>query len=361
MAKRRSKGEGSIFQRSNGLWVAQINLPSGKRKVKYSRNQKAVREWLLSQRDALKRGMLVEADKITVSDFIDRYMSDVAAHTLRPKTFESYEYIVRLHIKPEIGNVRLSQLKPDQLQALYTLKLNQGLSRRTVQYIHAVLHRSLKQALRWGLVSRNVADLVEAPTVKRVSPRTLTVDEIKKFLEEVKNDRLYPLYVLAFTGMREGELLGLMWEDIDFFSKTIHVRHAVTQLAGKGLVITEPKSDKSKRAIAIPDFMIDVLWDYREKTGKEGLVFHTSTDKPISPRNLTRHFKTHLKKAGLPDIRFHDLRHTTATLLLSEGVHPKVVQEMLGHSQINLTLDTYSHVLPDIQREAAEKMNDILK
>jgi integrase len=361
MVRRRSRGEGTIYQRPGGLWVAQFTLPNGKKRTKYSKSQKTVREWLKTQLNALKQGLLVEEEKITLSQFIDRYYTDVASHSLRPKTLESYEYLIRMHIKPDIGNIRLTALTPAHLQNLYSLKLNQGLSRRTVQYVHSILHRSLNQALKWGLVSRNVADLAEAPTVKRRAPQTLNQDEVRQFLSVVKDDRHYPLYVLSFSGMREGELLGLHWEDVDFFSNTIHIKHAVQQLRGKGLVLTEPKSEKSRRSLAVPAFAMDALWEYREKTGRiSGLVFQTSNGTPISPRNLVRHFKKMLNKAGLPNIRFHDLRHTAATLLLSQGVHPKVVQEMLGHSQINLTLDTYSHVLPDIQQEAAEKMNGIL-
>ena len=364
MAKRRSHGEGTLYySNTHELWVAQITLPNNKRKTKYSKDQKTAREWLLAQRDALKDGFLVEDDKLTVSQFLDKWYSDVAVHSLRPKSLESYEYLIRLHIKPNIGFIKLVNLSPANLQNLYSKKINQGLSNRTVQYIHSIIHRALNQALRWGWVSRNVADLVQPPSIKRKSPETLNSEQVRKLLAVLLGDRLYPLYVLAIsTGMREGELLGLYWEDVDFFSNTIHVRRAIQQLRNKGLVITEPKSDKSKRNIAVPTFAMDVLWNYKEAQGyTEGLVFRTANNTPISPRNLVRHFKSSLQRAELPNIRFHDLRHTAATLLLNSGVHPKVVQEMLGHSQINLTLDTYSHVLPDIQREAAEKMDLLLR
>lgn len=362
MAKRRSKGEGTIYQNPKGLWVAQITLPNGKRKTKYSKNQKVVQEWLLTQRNYLRQGLLVENDRLTVSAFLDRYFQDIASHTLRPKTLESYEYLIRVHIKPELGSFRLSALNPAHLQALYSMKLNQGLSNRTVQYIHSIIHKALKQALRWGLVSKNVADLAEAPKVKRKIPQTLSVNEVQKLLSVTRESRLFPLYVLAVTtGMREGELLALDYESVNFLNNTIQVKHSVQQLAHKGIVITEPKTEKSKRTIVVPSFAMSILWEYQLKAGSvTGLIFHTSSGKPISPRNMVREFKLYLKKAKLPEIRFHDLRHTAATLLLSEGVHPKVVQEMLGHSQINLTLDTYSHVLPTIQAEAAERMNSLL-
>jgi integrase len=219
----------------------------------------------------------------------------------------------------------------------------------------------LVQALKWGLVIRNVADLVDAPSVKRKAPVTFTPGQVKIFLESVRGNRFYPIYVLAFAGLREGELLGLHVEDVDMENHIINVRHAVQYLIGKGLVITEPKTDSSKRAVKLPDFIWVVLKKHLDSLKRnQGLIFTTGNGTPFSPRNLIRDFKECLTSAGLPEIRFHDLRHTTASLLLSQGVHPKVVQEMLGHSQISLTMDTYSHVLPGLQDEAATKMNGIL-
>lgn len=363
MVKRRSKGEGTIYQRPDGLWVAQITLPNGKKKTKYSKTQKVVKDWLLTQRKALEEGNWVENDKVAFSVFLDRYYSDVALHTLRPKTIESYEYIIRMHIKPEIGNIKLNALRPDHLQKLYSLKLNQGLSNRTVQYIHAIIHKSLHHAMKWGLVNRNIADLVDPPRINRKTPQTLNIEQIKQLLEVLKDDRLYALYTIAVgCGLREGELLGLYWEDVDFLSSNIHIQRAVQQLKGKGLIITEPKSEKSKRNVAMPGFVFNALWDLKEKSGKlSGLVFPTSNNTPISPRNLVRHYKSALVKAKLPDLPFHSLRHSFATIQLMAGTNPKIVQEALGHSQISLTLDTYSHVIPSLQKEAAEKMNELFK
>jgi integrase len=338
--------------------VAQITLPNGKRKVKYSKVQKIVKDWLLEQRKAVKDQIWIGDETVTLSDFFARYMTDVAVHKLRPKTLEAYESLIRIHILPEIGNIKLSRLTPGQLQSLYSLKRNQGLSPRTVQFIHSIIHKALEQALKWGVVARNVSDLVDKPTVKRKAPTVWNIDQVQQFLSYVQDDRLYPLYLLAVsTGMREGELLALHWEDVDFSSGTISVRRSLQQLKGKGLVISEPKSEKSKRLISVPAFVLEKLKPYKST----GLMFKTINKTPFSPRNLVREFKKHAKNAGLPEIRFHDLRHTAATLMLSAGIHPKVVQEMLGHSQISLTLDTYSHVLPTLQNEAAEKMDELMR
>lgn len=354
---RRSKGEGTLYQRPDGLWVAQITLPNGKRKTKYGKTQRAVKDWLLEQRKAVKDQVWVENESVTLGDFLDRYMKDVGEHTLRPNTIKAYESLIRIHVKPEIGNIKLTSLRPEHLQSFYSKKMGEGLSNRMVQFIHSVIHKALNQATKWGLVARNVSDLVEKPSVKRKSPVTWDVVQVKRFLKQVENNRLYSLYLLAVTtGMREGELLGLQWEDVSFETNNISVKRTLLNIKGKGLVLSEPKSESSKRLVSIPPFVMAVL----KTRASGGLMFKTSNNTPISPRNLVRDFKKNLANAGLPDIRFHDLRHTAATLMLTEGVHPKVVQEMLGHSQISLTLDTYSHVIPTMQGEAASKMDRLL-
>jgi len=364
VAKRRASGEGSIcFSEKEQLWIGQITLPDGKRRRKRSKTQKTIKEWLLSQREAIRDGLVVEDEKVTLGQFLDRYMSDVAAYTLRPKTLESYNSLIKIHIKPALGDIRVNQLRPAVVQKFYADKLESGLSRRTVQYIHSILHKTLDQALKWGLVVRNVCDLVEAPAPKRKTPNTWTAEQVKKFLITVKDHRWYPIYVIAlYCGLREGEVLGLYFEDLDLLHDMIHVRHAVQYLVGKGLVITEPKTESSKRTVTIPGFAHDVLVEYLHPLLRnQGLIFVTSNNTPISPRNLIRHFKEALEEAGLPEIRFHDLRHTHASLLLAAGVHPKLVQERLGHSQISLTLDTYSHVTPNMQDGVADKFDELMK
>jgi len=343
MAKRRAKGEGSIFrEKTTGYWVAEITLPNGKKRRKRSKQQKVVKEWLLDQRKAVVDNIFLNDERITVADYLDRFMSEVAAHTLAPSTIRSYSYLIRDHIQPEIGRVRLIDLRPEQLQSLYSLKLNAGLSKRTVQYIHAILRRSLNKALRSGLIIRNSTDAVTPPRPVKKPPQTLSADEVNVFLKSVEDHHWYPIYLLAITtGMRKGEILGLQWEDVDL-----------------KVMLGEPKSATAKRNISWSVKAIEAL---RQRKLDEGFVFTTSTGRPISQRNLTRHFHASLEKAGLKRMRFHDLRHTAATLLLQANVHPKIVQEMLGHSTIVLTLDTYSHVIPGLQDGAASEMDRILE
>jgi integrase len=361
LTRKRSHGEGTIFQDSRGYWVAEVTLPDGRRKRKYSNNQKLVKEWLLVQRKALQDGIWVKDDKVTLSEFFDQFLNDTLRHKLRPKTIDSYAYLFNNHVAPTLGNFKLTDLRPQHLQTLYAQKINSGLSPRTVQYIHAVIHRVLEQASKWSLVVRNVADLVEAPRPTKKQIQTLNADQCQKLLVTLKGDRLYPLYALSLIGLRLGELLGLQWDDVNFDMKTISIRHTIAAIPHRGLVLGEPKTEKSRRSIALPDFIFQALKDHQGKNlNHTGFVFTTSNNTPFSPRNTERHFKHLLEKAELPKIRFHDLRHTAATLLFLEGVHPKVVQELLGHSQISVTMDTYSHVLPSMQKDAAEKMNRII-
>lgn len=356
MAKRRAKGEGSIFKEKSGYWCATIILPGGKQKRKRSKSQQVVRDWLLGQRQAQHDNLLLKDERITVGDFFDRFMSDVAVHSLAPSTIHSYRYLIRDHIKPEIGHIKLINLRPDHLQNLYSTKLNAGLSKRTVQYIHAVIRRCLNQAVKWGLLYRNPTNAVTPPHPRRKPPQTLSVEQVKTFLQSIENHPYFPLYLLAVTtGMRKSEIIGLQWQNVSLERKTISVRHALVEIQGK-THLSQPKSDTAKRTISLPDNVCRALKEIEED---EGFVFKSSAGTPISQRNLTRHFHGALVKAGIPKTSFHTLRHTAATILLQANVHPKLVQEMLGHSTITLTLDTYSHVIPGHHDEAANEMERI--
>lgn len=356
MAKRRAKGEGSIFKEQSGFWRAHITLPDGSRKYKRSKRQSVVREWLQEQRQAIQTNLPLKDDRILFGDYLDHFVKSVVVHTLAPSTVRSYKYLIRDHIKPELGHVRLINLIPDHLQTLYALKLDSGLSERTVQYIHAIIRRSLNQAVRGGLLYRNPTDAVSPPRPKREPPHTLSVEDAKLFLESVEDHPYYPIYLLAITtGMRKGELLGLHWEDIDLDRSTISIRRTLVDIQGK-VHLGQPKSDSARRTISLPDNVCNVLKEIEED---EGYVFKTATGNPISQRNLTRHFHKALEVVGLTRIPFHSLRHTAATILLQANVHPRLVQEMLGHSTIVLTLDTYSHVVPGHHDEAANEMEKL--
>jgi integrase len=354
MARKRSAGEGSIYKREDGLWVGQLYV-NGKKKVKHSKTQKVVRDWLHEQKEAVNKGLYIDAKDITLSAYLEQYMASQET-SLRPKTINSYLYLIRNHINPELGTIKLTQLRPDIVQNFYTLKVNSGLSKRTVQYMHAVLHKALEQAVKFGLVARNVTDLVDSPSPAKTTPATWTVEQSKKFLEQVKDSRFYPMYTLAYIGLREGEILGLGVEDFNREAHTITIKQALSYLPGKGLIISQPKTEASKRTIKLPDFVYQALIVHHLKENQK-LLFETGNDTPYSPRNFFRDFKEQAEAAGLPEIRFHDLRHFAVSYMINElRIPPKVVQGIVGHATINLTMNVYNHSTTDQQDEAMEKM-----
>ena len=361
--RRRTKGEGSIyFSKQRKKWVAQITLPNGKRRSKSDIDKSVVVSWLLDQRNKANQGVYVTDTEVKLGDFMKRYMEDVGASTLRPSSVVVYNRLIDNHIIPELGNYKLTDLRPEHVQQFYANRLRYGLSRRSVEHLHAILHKVIKQAMRWDLVTRNVTELVDVPRPKRKPPTIWTADQVRTFLAEVEGHRFFAMYHLAvFTGLRIGELCGLHVSDCDIENGAINIQHQIQYLPGKGLVVSQPKSEKANRSVTLPPTAKAVLVNHLDQVKEnQQFVFTVSTGNAVSPRNLIRHFKSVIAKTALPDIRFHDLRHFHASALLASGVNPKIVQERLGHSQISLTLDTYSHVIPGLQEEAAEQFESIL-
>ena len=368
---RRGNGEGSIYQRPDGRWSAQISMgfnAQGKRirRTIYGDTKKDVQDELAKLQGQKVDGMLTMPAKTTVAAFLTCWLEDVARPQIRPATFACYEGIIDNHLTPRVGGVRLDRLTPVHVQSLYSALEADGASSYTRRLCHAVLRLALKQAVKWGLLPRNVCDSVEAPRVKRGEIQPLTPGQVGDLLKAAKGNRLEALYVVAVaTGMRMGELFGLQWADVDLTAAAIFVRHALQELNGK-LTLGEPKTAKGKRRIELPKLAVDALHEHRKRqlaAGHlaSGYVFTNTKGNPLRRSHFHRQdFKPLLTTAKLPDIRFHDLRHTAATLLLLEGTHPKIVQERLGHSQISVTLDTYSHVLPTMQKSAAAQLDRLL-
>jgi integrase len=358
MGKRRSKGEGTIYQRPDGLWVAQITLPEGKRRTKYSKDQKSAREWLLLKRKELSDGTITDPTKITVSEFLDKWYETVKPK-LRTSTQTVHESMIRNHIKPEIGSIRLTQLNAIHIQNLYTLKLK-TLSKRSVKYIHTIIHQMLDQAVKWNILVRNVSNSVSSPAPDKKPVEPLTQSQVKQLLEALKNDRLYAFYVVALgCGLRRGELLALTWDCVDLDAGTITVKKSLQQVKGEGLVSGEPKSKSAYRTVSMPEFVIDALVK-QVKVVESPYVFCTSRGTPFSPRNVVRHFKKVLKSAGLPEsIRLHDLRHTFVSFMLSQNVPPKDVQVLAGHADFSTTMNIYGHLMPGAREDAAKKMDKL--
>ncbi|MCC7085164.1 MAG: site-specific integrase [Pirellulales bacterium] len=371
--KRRGNGEGSIYQRSaDGRWIAMISTgydATGKRRRRaiYGWTKKEVQDKLSRLQTAKLDGTLSEPTKQTVAAFLTRWLEDAARPTIKETTYVNYKAIIKNHIAPRIGGIALQKLTPANVQWLYGELERDGRSVYVRRQVHAALHRALKIAVKWGLIPRNAAHSVEPPRVPATDIHQLDPEQVGTLLDAARGDRLEALYVLAISsGMRLGELFALQWADIDLKAGAVMVRHTLTEINGK-LTLTEPKSAKGRRRIDLPAMAITALHEHRKRQLADGhgggpWVFCNRSGGPLRKSHFQEQkFYPLLKSAGLPRMRFHDLRHTAASLLLALGVHPKVVQERLGHSQISVTMDVYSHVMPTMQREAAGQLDSLLE
>lgn len=378
MAKR-GNGEGSIYYRnSDKKWVGSVTLGKGKRKVIYGKTRKEVQEKLKIVLHDQQQGTLVTAQPQTVAHFLTDWLENTHRRRLRPRTYERYREALYLHIIPSLGHIQLQKLTAQQVQAFYTRKADEGLAPATIIYYHSVLHNALDTAVKWGLVVRNVCDLVAPPRKDRFEIQPLTMEQMQHLLATLRGHKWEALFTLAMaTGMRRGELLGLKWQDINFEAGRLQVRRVLSRVpthmpAREHVYVeAEPKTQKSRRSVMIAPFALEALKRHRvsqlEAKVKAGecwqehdYVFCTLQGRHLGPNHVVVEFKKLLTRAGLPNIRFHDLRHSAATLLLSLGIHPKVVQELLGHTQISITMDVYSHVLPGMQQDAMRQLDAAL-
>jgi len=373
---KRGNGEGSIYRRKDGGWCAQYTVNTGegrKRKTIYGKTRQEVATKLAKALSDREGGLTFDSENLKLNEYLKRWLKDSVKGSVRDITYRDYEHLVRNHIIPALGNIKLKALTPTHIRGLYRSKSDAGLSPRTVQYVHVTLHKALKQAVNDGLIPRNVTEAVKPPQLRREEIKPLMVEQVKLLLEAVGRDRFEALYVIAVSaGLRQGELLGLRWEDVNLERKTLQVRRTLLGSKKGNPVFGVPKTAKGKRSVRLTDMAVQALQRHRELQIEErqrldglwqehDLVFTTQIGTPVNRHNLiNRSFKPLLKRVGLPEGRFHDLRHTCATLMLCAGVHPKVVQELLGHASVTITLDTYSHVVPDMQGEAAGKMNSML-
>lgn len=333
---------------------------------------------VLHQRDT---GVDISPGKLTLAEYLRRWLRDYAANNVSLSTLERYRGIIETHLVPALGGLRLRDLRPAHIQAAYGRALAAGgradggaggLRPRTVLKHHRLLHEALGHAVRWQLIARNPVEAVTPPRPERSEMRVLDTDDTRRLLEEAATTPYHALiYVAVATGARTGELLALRWQDVELDRATIHITRSARRFPRRGVVYTDTKSHRSRRPVALSPDTVATLQRHRRAQAEErlalgpaysdeGLVFAGPTGKPLDDRNLRRAFDRMVARAGLPRLRLHDLRHTAATLMLRAGVHPKVVSERLGHATVSLTLDTYSHVLPDLQRDAAEVMDSVL-
>jgi integrase len=367
---KRANGEGTCFQRADGTWEAQISLgrdQEGKwrRRSFYGKTQKEALQKRDAARSQLQAGTYTDPTKLTVGVWLDRWLMEHKVHSLRPTTFDSYSTTARTHLQKPLGHIQLQDLHPEHIQRLYNDKLAGGTSGRLVRYMHQVLHGALGQAVKNGWLSRNPSDAVTLPRHEAKPCKPLTREQVKHLLSSTLDNRLHGIIVLAATaGLRLGEILALKWDDIDFEGRSLRVQRTLerVRLPGRGpnekkseLTFQEPKTKTSIRSVPLVSIAVEVLQSQMElqqqdkqKHGAayhdEGLVFATEDGGRRDPR-----------------IRAHDLRHTYASLMLSSGQNPKVVMEILGHARISMTLDTYSHVMPEMKRAAADDLQRILE
>jgi len=330
---------------------------------------------LLHQLDA---GTFMKPGKTTVAEFLEKWLKDYAWPNLAPKTAEGYEHIIRQHLVPSLGNITLTQLKPEHLQRYYSEKLSGGrcdgkggLSAKTVRHHHVTLRGALQSAVKWGLLSRNAADAVSPPRCQRPEWHTLSEDDIHTFLEAAQETPYYALFYTAlYTGMRRSELLALKWSDVDLLLCQIYVTRTLHHLRDGSIVFRVPKTAKG-RMIALSPSAVSVLREHKERQeavrvtlGKplkdDDLVFSDPEGKPLLPDTVTHAWIKLVRRIGLKGIRLHDARHSHASLMLKAGIHPKIVQERLGHASIQITLDTYSHVAPGLQEAAAKHFDELV-
>lgn len=379
--QRRGRGEGGVYRRGDGRWAGMLDLgwDNGRRirKFVYAATRRECVEKLAQLQRRVDSGQAAPNNRLTVGEYLTTWLEFTLPGTVRPSTEASYRDLVSRHIIPSIGKIRMEKLTPTDVRALLRAKSvevsarGRPLSPRTVQYIHSVLRRALEQARRDELLVRNVAALVTPPRGVSKEVQPLTPEDARKLLHATRDDRLYPLYAVAVAlGLRRGEALALRWEDVDLENRTLRVAGTLQRVNGQ-LSISEPKTARSRRVIPLPQVCVDALTAHRARQCEERhaaavwphpeLVFTTSVGTPIEPRNLVRHFQQTCERTGIGKYRFHDLRHTCASLLLAQGVEPRVIMDTLGHSVISTTLNLYTHVMPATQREAANRMDEMLR
>ncbi len=369
--KRRGHNEGSIYYvPERDRWVVEVSTGPGRRKKFYCKTkQEAVKKKADVLRE-LEKGTLAGGPQRKLKDYLEDWIENVHKNNIRISTYVKYKKLIK-YIVADLGDVWLQKLTPEQVQRFYTKKREDGLSSKTIHEIHGVLHLALKNAVRWNYVSRNVCDLVDSPRVVSREGTPLTLEQATRLLKGIRGHRLEVVLMMAvITGMRKGEIIALRWSNIDLERRVLRVLHTVDYIPPYGYVENEPKTRAGKRTINLPDFFITMLTQHRLKQEKQrrnvgdawenrDLVFPDLKGGYLNPIHVLRMFKKILEQANLPHMHFHDLRHSAATILIGMGINPKVIQELLGHSDISITLGIYGHLFPSMQQDVVEKWQDV--
>ena len=371
MARRiRGKNEGSLHQRPNGTWRAQLSV-DGRRISKGFKTKAEAQEWLRNTQTQVESGFDYHAGKITLAEYLPVWLENHRV-TLRPKTADQYQRIIEKHILPRLGGTQVKNLRITRVEQFYSELVQSGLGVRTVRIVHTILHRAFEKALRYGLVVSNPTQGATLPRYKQGEMQVLDESQVTQFLVAAQDSPYQALYFLALTtGMRQGELLGLKWIDLQWHSGALLVQRQVQDIRGQGTIYQEPKTRASRRTIKLGEVTLQVLRLHRERQQalkasagnrwkENDLIFPSKIGSPLDPSNLRLDYKRVLETAGLPKIRFHDLRHTAASLMLNHGVPVIVASKRLGHSKPSITLDIYGHLYQEMQVEVAKKMDELV-
>jgi integrase len=362
MSRKRGQNEGSIFRRKDGRWGGAVSLGGGKRKTVYGRTASEAREKVKDINRQLADGSYVSSDRFTVEQLAQQYLASLRA-TVKRSTFRRYEQLLRNHVLPGVGAVQVKKLQPGQLESIYAEVVRSGLAPQTAVHVHRVVHAMLATATRWQIVGRNVASLAKPPRVEHREMRTLTPDEVKQLFAAAVGTRLDALWRLAIgTGMRLGEMLALKWQRVNLKAGTARVAATLDNDPDEGLIDSEPKTKGSRRTVHLSNSVSTALRAHRASQNKERIklgkvwndndyVFTTTVGTPLNAQNLGRRDFKHLREAAeiVGHLRMQDLRHTSISLALSEGVAPTDVANMVGHSSVAVTLQRYAHALPEAQ------------
>jgi len=373
---------GSVFKRGK-TWSYVVSLGQdgqGRKRQKWKggfATRRAAEDALTEMLERVRTGAYVHPGRTTVGEFTDEWLKAVVPG-LRPSTAASYTDVLNRLVLPRLAGVRLSQLGPRHISELHTSLLTSGrqsgkggLSPRSVIYAHRILSHALSDAVRWGLLPRNPAALVDPPRLVTPEMQVWSSSEARQFLDAVSDDRLYAMWLLfVMTGMRRGEVLGLRWKDVDFAGGRLAIRQTLVEVSYQ-THFSEPKTKRSRRTVSLDAGTVTALAEHRDRQKAErlmlegideslDLVFTHPDGRPLQPQNVSQSFGNIIRRTGLRTIRLHDLRHTSATLALQAGIHPKVVSERLGHSSIAITLDTYSHVVPGLHEAAASELASLI-
>lgn len=365
------KKRNKLQMENRKLYRKTVELPRGpkgqrRRRTVYAKTKAELNVKAADLRLQIEKGVVTEPSKVRVSDFILTWINDHARTKVEASTLESYLSVFNRHINEHFKRIQIGKFSPIHVSNLLAEMESKGISTSRRKHAITVINQASKQAVQWNLLTRNPCDAITKPRESRKEMICLDEEQAIKFLQYAQDDRLYAMYVLAINcGLRQGELYSLKWEDFDLENRQLSIVRSIKDTAKGKATIGAPKTKASRRRITLPSFVVSAINEHRKQSLREGLassewVFCDHNGGLLRRQNVNRRsFKKILEAAELPEIRFHDLRHTAATLLLMKNENPKIVSEMLGHTKVSITLDMYSHVLPTMQESAASKMDSI--